>query len=143
MRYPGHRDLVACLRDSGFFDTRPLPAPDGGTIVPLEATTAILLQEWEMEPEERDLTAMVLEARTPEGGQLRWTMVDRFDPGSGASSMARTTGYTATAGVGLISRGLWSRPGVSAPEDLGGDPECFRAVLEHLESRGVVFEGRQ
>ncbi|MFO7950269.1 MAG: saccharopine dehydrogenase C-terminal domain-containing protein [Candidatus Fermentibacteraceae bacterium] len=139
LRYPGHRDLVACLRDSGFFDTKPLPAPGGGSIVPLEATTAILLQEWDMEPEDRDLTAMVLEAETREGERFRWTMVDRYDPETGTTSMARTTGYTCTAGVGLISRGLWSRPGVSAPEDVGGDPECFRAVVEHLESRGVVF----
>ncbi len=140
LRYPGHRDLVACLRDSGFFGTQPLPAPGGGTIVPLEATTSILLREWEMEPEDRDLTAMVLEAETADGEWLRWTMVDRYDPETKATSMARTTGYTCTAGVELISRGLWSRPGVSAPEDVGEDPECFRAVIDHLESRGVVFE---
>ena len=141
LRYPGHRDLVSCLRESGFFDTEPLslPGPGGSTFIPLEATTAILLREWEMEPDYRDITVMVIEAETSEGERKRWTMVDRYDDDAGTTSMARTTGYTCTAGVSLLSRGLWSSPGVYAPEDLAADSRCFQAVMDHLRSRGVVF----
>lgn len=139
LRYPGHRDLVACLRSSGFFDTEPIPTHGGGSVVPLEATKAILLREWDMEEGDRDLTAMVVEAETGDAGTLRWTLVDRYDSGTGATSMARTTGYTATAGVRLIGEGLWREPGVYAPESPGADPDCFSAVMEHLRERGVVF----
>ncbi len=55
--------------------------------------------------------------------------------------MARTTGYTCTAMVNLVARGLWAEPGLAPPEVVGRSPECFDAVVKHLEDRGVhIFQ---
>ena len=57
------------------------------------------------------------------------------------SSMARTTGYTCTAMVGLIAKGLWKKPGLATPETVGRDRACYDAVIAHLKGRGVhLFE---
>jgi saccharopine dehydrogenase-like NADP-dependent oxidoreductase len=51
--------------------------------------------------------------------------------------MARTTGYTCTAIVQLLARGLWCEPGLVPPETVGRDEGCYRAVLDHLAERSV------
>ena len=55
--------------------------------------------------------------------------------------MARTTGYTCTAMVNLIARGLWTEPGLVPPEVVGRNAACFDSVLKHLEDRNVhIFQ---
>ena len=55
--------------------------------------------------------------------------------------MARTTGYTCTAMVNLVAKGLWTEPGLAPPEVVGRNTDCYEAVLTHLEDRNVqVFQ---
>lgn len=56
--------------------------------------------------------------------------------------MARTTGYTATAAVHALARGLWSRPGVAPPELLGRERPCFDFIFDYLRDRGIGFVAR-
>jgi saccharopine dehydrogenase-like NADP-dependent oxidoreductase len=51
--------------------------------------------------------------------------------------MARTTGFTATAVLRALHRGLWQEPGVLLPELLGQKRQLLEAVLADLADRGI------
>lgn len=53
------------------------------------------------------------------------------------TSMARTTGYTCTAAVGLFMEKLFSRKGICPPEYLGEDNDSFEYVIKYLEERNI------
>jgi saccharopine dehydrogenase-like NADP-dependent oxidoreductase len=53
--------------------------------------------------------------------------------------MARTTGYTATVVARLLSKGLYTHKGISAPEFLGKDASIVKFLLDGLKERGVVY----
>lgn len=146
LRYPGYVDRILLLRDSGFLGTEPVQLPSGNA-VPLELTSRLLFRAWKQLPDDRDLTVMRIQVTgTESDGQKverTWDLLDRYDPSTGISSMARTTGFTCTAGVRLLARGLWSETGVHPPEDVGRDPDCFRFVMDELRLRGVVFRSSQ
>lgn len=141
LRYPGHVEQMLLLREMGLFDTEPLDV-DGVTVRPRSVTERLLFPLWEFAPGEPDVTVMRVEIDVGGGaGTTRhvFDLLDRYDAASGTSSMARTTGYTCTAIVGLLAMGRYSRPGVSAPEDVGREPGCCDAVLRYLEERGVLL----
>lgn len=142
LRYPGHRELVETLLSSGFFSDEPVRL-NGVEVVPRDLTSKLLVDTWQMGPEEADLTVMLLEAMgSEEDGSLweaSWIMTDAYDHENGISSMARTTGYTCTAGVHILLKDLWTDPGVFPPEDVGMHDEPFEFVMSHLEERGIVF----
>ncbi len=141
MRYPGHIEKIRVLRESGFFATEPVEV-GGARVRPLDVTSTLLFPTWQFAPGEEDLTAMRVIVEGSKGGRrLRRTfeMVDRFDRVSGTTSMARTTGYTCTAGVRMLAAGLWDRKGVSPPEYVGRDVRCYDFMVADLASRGVAF----
>lgn len=139
LRYPGHIERIKLLRDIGFLDRAPVRVGDV-QVRPVELTSALLFPLWELRDEDVDLTVFRVEIQT-DGSQAvechRFDLVDRRDPNTGHSSMARTTGYTCNAVAGLILDGSWSRVGLSAPEDVGRNPDCFARVRAYLEDRGV------
>jgi saccharopine dehydrogenase-like NADP-dependent oxidoreductase len=51
--------------------------------------------------------------------------------------MARTTGYTCTAAVNLVINGHYKEKGISPPEFIGKDQNCFDKVLKHLDERRI------
>jgi lysine 6-dehydrogenase len=139
MRYPGHAVRMRILRDAGFFSTREIQAASG-TVVPRDVTEALLFSAWQFEDGEPDLTVMrIVVEGTKDGTAVRHTfnLLDYYNIDTETSSMARTTGYTCTAMVNLVARGLWDEPGLAPPETVGRDAVCFDAVLAHLEARGV------
>ena len=143
MRYPGHAVRMRILREAGFFSTEEIQAASG-LVRPLDVTEALLFSAWQFEEGEPDLTVMriVIEGKQ-DGKSLRHTynLLDYYNPDTETSSMARTTGYTCTAMVNLIAKGLWTEPGLAPPEVVGRDADCFDAVLKHLEDRDVhVFQ---
>lgn len=144
LRYPGHADRMRMLRDSGFFDKRPVELGET-SIVPLDLTAKLLVDEWRLEPGEEDLTVMRVEVDGLDDGRpVRRTfdLLDRYDSETGTTSMARTTGFMCTAVVRLVAEGRYECPGISPPEFVGREPGCFEAVTRHLEERGVVFRDR-
>jgi len=143
MRYPGHAVRMRILRDAGFFSTEEVQAASG-VVRPRDVTEALLFSAWQFEEGEPDLTVMriVVEGKQ-NGGSVRHTynLLDYYNPDTETSSMARTTGYTCTAMVNLVARGLWTEPGLAPPEAVGRNAECFDAVLKHIEDRQVhVFQ---
>jgi saccharopine dehydrogenase-like NADP-dependent oxidoreductase len=143
MRYPGHAVRMRILREAGFFSTKEIQAASG-TVIPRDVTEALLFSAWRFEEGEPDLTVMriVVEGKL-DGKRVRHTynLLDYYNTDTETSSMARTTGYTCTAIVNVVARGLWSEPGLAPPELVGRSPECYDAVLKHLEDRQVhVFQ---
>lgn len=140
LRYPGHRELMAVLRDTGFFGTEPVGV-GRVKVRPLDLTSRLLFPKWKLAEGERDLTAMrvVVEGlRSGRPTRLTFDLLDRYDPASGVHSMARTTGYTASVIARMILSGLYARPGLSAPELIGERPECVRFLLDGLSRRGIA-----
>jgi saccharopine dehydrogenase-like NADP-dependent oxidoreductase len=66
-------------------------------------------------------------------------MFDEYNPGTGTSSMARTTGYTATAAANLFLDGLFSEKGVFPPELVGKHKVCFDYFLSYLKERDIQY----
>lgn len=140
LRYPGHIDLVIALQQGGFFDTIPLRF-DEVDITPLEFTSRLLLNQWKLDPDEEEFTVMKVIIKG-EGKTIEYTLMDRYDAATKTSSMARTTGYTATAVVNLIAKGLFTEKGVSPPEIIGKNKDCFDFVMEYLKKRNVIWNTR-
>jgi saccharopine dehydrogenase-like NADP-dependent oxidoreductase len=144
LRYPGHIEKIAVLRETGFFSQEPLEI-NGVRIRPLDFTAKLLFPIWKLQPGETDITVMqVVVEGEKEGEKVRYTfdLFDRFDSASNVHSMARTTGYTATAAVRMLSRGLYKRQGIIAPEYIGEEPRCVEFLLKELAERGVVYKQR-
>jgi saccharopine dehydrogenase-like NADP-dependent oxidoreductase len=141
LRYKGHIEKMAVLRDTGFFDKDPILI-NGVMISPLEFTSRLLFPKWKLQEGEEDITIMqVITEGIKDGVNERytWNLYDRYDKATGIHSMARTTGYTATAVARLLTKGLYNQKGVSAPEFLGNDPGIVKFLLKRLEERGVVY----
>jgi len=142
LRYKGHIEKMAVLRDTGFFSKEPILI-NGTMISPLEFTSRLLFPKWKLQEGEEDLTIMqVITEGLKNGSKQRftWDLYDRFDKATGIHSMARTTGYTATMVARLLMKGLYNKKGVSAPEFLGNDAGIVKFLLEGLKERGVVYK---
>ena len=68
---------------------------------------------------------------------INYHLYDEMDDVSKSSSMARTTGYTATATVNMLLNNLWSKKGVSPPEVVGANESCINFLFDYLSSRNV------
>jgi lysine 6-dehydrogenase len=144
LRYQGHIDKMAVLRETGFFSEDEIEVA-GHMIRPIDFTAKLLFPKWKLKPGEVDITVMqvIVEGeRDGKGERHVYDLLDRYDPATGIHSMARTTGYTATVAVRLLADGLYSRPGISPPEYLGRYPECVDFMLQGLAERGVVYRHR-
>ena len=142
LRYPGHAAKMRMLRDAGFLSAEPVEI-GGARVAPIELTGRLLFPLWQYGPGEEDLTLFFCEADGVKDGapvQARWIMLDRYDRAGGVSSMARTTGYTATAALRLLASGTFRPTGVVPPEWIGRDAAACAFLLDQLARRGVRLE---
>lgn len=142
LRYPGHIEKMAVLRESGFFSQDEVDV-NGVRIRPLDVTSKLLFSKWKLHENDRDITVMkVIVEGHAAGDRWRTTydLFDRYDPSSRTHSMARTTGYTATMVLRMVAQGLYDRKGLSVPEYIGARPECVAFLLDGLKKRGIVYQ---
>jgi len=141
LRYPGHIEKMRMLREVGFFRKEPIDV--GGVMVaPLDLTTELLFPMWQMKEGDEDFTILRVIVEGEKNGRKvthTFDMLDRYDPATGVTSMARTTGYTCTAVARLVASGRYTRKGISPPEFLGREPGCRDFVLAELQKRGISF----
>jgi saccharopine dehydrogenase-like NADP-dependent oxidoreductase len=144
LRYPGHIDKIKLLKECGFFSTETVNVK-GQQIRPIDLTTHLLFPMWELKNEEDLTIMMVMVEGMKDGLKMRytWELSDEFDQASGIHSMARTTGYTATAAVRMITSGLYTRKGISPPEYVGFESACVDFMLKDLAKRGVVYREKE
>jgi saccharopine dehydrogenase-like NADP-dependent oxidoreductase len=136
---------VKVLKESGFFDTEKIEV--GGTMVsPLEFTSKLLFNEWKLGETEEEITVLrvTLKGENAKGEteEVIYSMHDEYHKETETSSMARTTGYTATAAANLFLEGLFSEKGVFPPELLGKHKVCFDYFLHYLEERNIHYVKR-
>lgn len=68
-----------------------------------------------------------------------YDLLDRYDAATKTSSMARTTGYTCTGAARLILENKFTRKGVSTPEFVGEDENCFNTMINYLKERNINY----
>jgi saccharopine dehydrogenase-like NADP-dependent oxidoreductase len=145
LRYPGHVEYVKVLKESGFFGEDEIEV-NGKPVKPLDFTSKVLFKEWKLGEEEPEFTVMRVSLKgTDKNGkhtEVIYDLYDEYDPKTRTSSMARTTGYTATAVANWILEGNFTKNGVFPPELIGGEEGCLEYVLGYLKERGVVYHKR-
>jgi lysine 6-dehydrogenase len=142
LRYPGHIEKMAVLRETGFFRTDPVDV-GGVSVRPIDLTAKLLFAMWKLEPGEVDVTVMRVIVEGEKSGRrtrITYELFDTYDAATGIHSMARTTGYTATSAVRMLARGLFRQKGLFAPELLGREKACVDFLLSELRGRGVVYK---
>ncbi len=145
LRYPGHVELIISLKESGFFDERPITL-NGANISPLQFSSRILFNEWQLGAEEEELTVMKVILHGEDKGvekTIEYSMLDRYDGTTKTSSMGRTTGYTCTAAVNMLAQNLFHEKGVFPPELVAKNKASFDFVLNYLEERGVKWKKKE
>jgi saccharopine dehydrogenase-like NADP-dependent oxidoreductase len=141
LRFPGHIEKMAMLRESGFFSEKPIEIK-GQTVRPVDLTAKLLFPMWQLQPGEGDITVMRIRVDGLVDGKPTayvYDLVDHFDHDRGVTSMARTTGYTATMTLRLLADGLFAHKGISPPEYLGREPGCTSYLLQGLAERGIHY----
>jgi saccharopine dehydrogenase-like NADP-dependent oxidoreductase len=118
LRWPGH---VAAIR----------PLLEAGTL------RETLRERCTLDPP-RDLVAMVVRVEH-DSQSSDVTMVDRYDPATGLTAMARTTAFTTSVVAQLAAAGGLGGPGVRPLERIAGDERASRFVIEAMAARGVRF----
>jgi len=142
LRYPGHVEYVRVLKESGFFSEENIDVK-GMSVSPLDFTSKILFNEWKLGENEEELTVMRVTLKGEnEKGQMEevvYNLHDEYCKETDTSSMARTTGYTATAAANLFLEGLFSEKGVFPPELVGKHEACFNYFINYLEARNIYY----
>ena len=142
LRYPGHVEYVSVLKESGFFNKKKILV-NGNEISPLDFTSKILFDEWKLGENEEEITIMrvTLKGENEKGEieEVVYNLFDEYCPSTQTSSMARTTGYTATAVANLFLQGLFTNKGVFPPELVGKNEACFNFILNYLKDRNIHY----
>ncbi len=142
MRYPGHIEKMRILRETGLFSEEEIEI-NGTKIRPIDLTTKLLFPMWKYEKGEVDITVMQVTVEGKKSGEnvrYQYDLIDRYDEATETSSMARTTGYTATMAVRMFAKGLYTQKGLSVPEYIGKHPECVEFMLNGLKERGIFYK---
>ncbi|NQT27223.1 saccharopine dehydrogenase NADP-binding domain-containing protein [candidate division KSB1 bacterium] len=141
LRYPGHANLMRVFSESGFLNTEPIDV-NGQKIRPLDLTSQLLFKQWKFKPGEEDLTIFLVIAEGEKAGkrtELKYTMLDRFNQKTQTTSMARTTGYTATIIARQVISGLFSKKGICPPEFIGQNKDCFNKLMSEYKKRNIIL----
>ena len=142
LRFPGHANLMRAFRESGFLSPEPVQV-DGQSVKPISLTSRLLFDQWKLKEGEEDFTVMrvVLEGEK-DGQRLRYTydLLDVYDRETGTTSMARTTGYTATIAARQVARGRFTQTGILPPEFMGRTPGLFEAFMDEYAKRNIALK---
>lgn len=141
LRYPGTIEYLKVLRDTGYFSYDEVDM-GGVKVRPIDLTSKLLFSKWKLQEGEREFTVMRIRVKGEENGEkvmFEYFLNDMFDTETKTTSMARTTGYTATAAAELILDGSYTRKGIIPPEYLGEDKADFDSIVNYLKERGVIY----
>jgi len=77
-----------------------------------------------------------------DGQRLRYTydLLDVYDRETGTTSLARTTGYTATIAARQVARGRFTQTGILPPEFMGRTPGLFEAFMDEYAKRNIALK---
>jgi len=142
LRYPGHVEYIRVLKESGFFDDDTIDL-NGVKVSKIDFTSKMLFKEWKLGDNEEELTVMRVTLKglndKDENIEIIYDLHDEFCNETKTSSMARTTGYTATAAANLFLEGLFTERGVFPPELVGKHEVCFNYFMNYLKERNIHY----
>ncbi|MFB6212168.1 MAG: saccharopine dehydrogenase family protein [Halobacteriales archaeon] len=138
IRYPGHSMKAKTLRECGLLDETPMEI-NGMEISPREFLTELLTPDLYLGDEE-DLTVLRVEVENNAGERYEASMVDRYDTDTDMTSMARTTGFTASIVAQKLLAGRIEDTGLVAPETLAADQGLLSAIFDELAARGIEID---
>jgi lysine 6-dehydrogenase len=133
LRYPGHAELMANIRELGLLDNEPVEVK-GVPVVPRDLFIA-KVQPKLTKPEGRDLVALRVIVKGTKAGKpatKTFELVDRYDEKHGISAMMRTTGYS-LAITGMMQARREVPAGVHTPDEA----IPAREYIDALAKRGV------
>jgi len=137
LRYPGHIRLIQALKAAGFFAEQEVEAGNQ-KVRPIDVTNQVLMKDWQLKPGEPEFTIMRINLEG-DGKKTTYELLDEYDPDSGLSSMARTTGFTATAAASMLLEGIFGEKGMFPPEHIGQSEGCFPYIMDYLIKRKVRY----
>ena len=141
LRYPGHIQMIKALKAAGFFNKEPMKVKEQ-EFIPFDITTEILFKDWKLNPEDEEFTIMRIIMQGEEDSvnkEISYDLYDVYDPINKISSMARTTGFTATAAANMILNNVFNEKGVFPPELVGKNSACFTYILNYLKERNISY----
>jgi saccharopine dehydrogenase-like NADP-dependent oxidoreductase len=141
LRYPGHIEKIQTLKAAGFFDQEPIQV-NGVDVVPFDFTSELLFKSWKLMPEDEEFTIMRVIIQGEENGvkkEIVYDVFDEYDKVEKISSMARTTGFTATAAANMVLDGVFNEKGMFPPELVGKDEKCYKYILNYLMERNINY----
>ena len=140
LRYPGHAAAMKALSDAGFFSEDSVEVGDV-SVAPRTLAIRLLARLWKLSPGEQELTFLRVSVTGADSvgsrTRRRFELLDRTDPRSGTTSMARTTGFPCAIMAAMLARGQYRAPGVRALEGLGSEPLVAAKLLDGLSTRGI------
>jgi lysine 6-dehydrogenase len=145
LRYPGHAAAMERMSEAGFFSEEEIVV-EGSAVVPRQVSVRLLSRLWRLSRGERELTYLRVSVAGVDPAGSRWRrrfeLLDRTDPVTGTTSMARTTGFPCSVVAAMLARGEYRDPGVRAPEALGSRPLVAAALLDRLSRHGIRWTDR-
>jgi lysine 6-dehydrogenase len=134
LRYPGHHEKIQTLKDLGLLETAPVQV-DGCRVIPRRFFVALAEPRLRF-PDERDLLAMrviVRGRKNQKGREIRYDVLEYFDPETGFTAMQRTTGFSAAVVLEMLAQGIIRQRGV-VPVERAVPSLIF---LEEIRKRGI------
>ena len=124
LRFPGHAQLIDKEIKSG--KIRP------GNQNSLER----LFELWKLSPGELEFTVLdvIIETETK---KHNYFLYDETNLKENITSMARTTGYTATAVIDILDHNVFIKKGAFSPEQVGSNMKVVTYLLNHLKAKNV------
>ena len=129
LRYPGHADLIK--KELKSEKIRP------GNKKSLEK----LFENWKLNHGEKEFTILDIKIEC-ESKNYNYLLYDQTDDLRSISSMARTTGYTATATINFLLEKGYNQHGVFPTEIVSGETDIWIFINQYLETRGIHISER-
>lgn len=147
MRFPGHIDLIKNLKMIGLLDETEIEIISNNqkvSIKPIELTSKLLIDSWKLEDKDDEFTVMQIKIKGENLSNkkietVQYDLFDRKDFTTGYSSMARTTGFTATALVNYALENAGKIPIGFYPPELISNKEICDYIFNYLKSRNVNY----
>ncbi len=138
VRWPGHWDGVATLKECGMLDAEPVDF-GGAKVVPREFLLSRIEPRLKANDGDGDVCVMyntVIGTKNGARTRIAYWLWDEADMATGISSMGRVTGFSAAIGAVMIGKGFIKEKGLVPPEDCiyGG---LYDAFMKELEKRNI------
>jgi lysine 6-dehydrogenase len=136
IRYPGHCEQMALLKNLGFMDSEPVTLSSGVKVAPRELLYRALSEKLPKdEPDVVLVRVTVTGVKDTVPVQFVWECIDYSDEAQGLSAMMRMTAFPASVIAQMIARGDIKEHGVLRQE-LSIPVKLF---LTELASRGITM----